>query len=99
MEQSIFQVKFPGDFLAKRMILNGLNVKFNYLSDGNVIYDLEYNIPMQKKHVQTEGIIFKSNSGTSINTVKVYTDTTRLLNVMNQNKLSFPITKKDLLFW
>ena len=46
IEQTIFQVKFMGNFLAKKMVLNGLNEKFNYLSDGNVIYDLEYNIPI-----------------------------------------------------
>lgn len=43
------------------MILNGLNEKFNYLSNGQVIYDLEYNIPMQKLTVITGGII-SSNS-------------------------------------
>ena len=69
------------------MLLNGLNEKFNYLSDGNVIYDLEYNIPMQKMHVNTENIIYKSisNSGGFVNTRKVYSDNTRLLDVMNQN--------------
>ena len=68
----------------------------NYFISKNQVYDLEYNMPIQKCIVSS---FSKAKRSQYNKQRKIYSDESRYLSVDDQNILVYPVTRIELLFW
>lgn len=96
-EYSMFQHKGERNTSAENYVVRGLNERLNYFMGENQIFDLEYNVPIQKlennPHIGI-GVGYKF-----LNQRKVYWDNSRILSTSHSNSLYLPMTRMNITFW
>ena len=96
IEMAVWQEQYEKGEYPHNYIVKGLDEKMNYFVSKHQVYDLEYNMPIQKALVCS----FAKSKRTDFNKQrKIYSDESRYLSVDDQNMLIYPVTRMDLLFW
>jgi len=96
MEESMLQLKCNA-LKPENYVVRGMNLKYNYFVSDSQIWDLEYNIPLQKSNnVDMTGLGISKGL---VNQRKIFKNGTRSLGIDKACNLNFHNSRVDLLFW